>query len=435
MSGALLEVDATDDALVVAARAGDADAFRRLVDRHRDWLTARCRRHLGGDVHAAEDLAQECLLALQRTIVTKDAPLRVRPWLTVVARNRCIDESRKRRAVPTATVPDGVVFDPEVGEGDELLVRAWGALNGRHRRVLELRELSGLSYEEIAASLALTSGAVEALLFRARSALRREYARAGGKVAAMAPMQEAVARASGQRGVLTAMVDRGAALVDGAPGRVGSASLLLGGGGVDAASSASVSTSGAASSSAESGFRLLQELQARLLGLPGIDGVLGGSAGGRLRAALAAAAMLLGSASVVAGTVVSAPDSSAGAGGASSSTPPASVVLPQAPPAATPGPPATPDAPAPAAPSTPAPPAPSSPSAPAAPSAGAEVTAPVTVPTTLLPEGLVSVTVPPVSLPPLSLPPVPVPVPPAAADAAAAAQFEAILGQLLTGPR
>src|SRR5688500_5032407 len=151
--------------------------------------------------------------------------MRVRPWLSVVARNRCIDEARKLRAVPTASVPDAAVFDPEVGTEDPHLMRAWSALTGRHRTVLELRELGGLSYEEIAGALAVSAGAVETLLFRARGALRREYARAGGKVAAMAPMQEAVAQASGRQGVLSrvaegtasgldSLVARGAGLAD-----------------------------------------------------------------------------------------------------------------------------------------------------------------------------------------------------------------------------
>src|SRR5687768_10696544 len=217
MQAGLLELDADDD-LVAAVRRGDDGAFGELVTRHREWLTARCRRHLGGDAHAAEDVVQECLVALQRTLRTKDAPMRVRPWLSVVARNRCIDETRKLRAVPTSAIPDTAVFDPEVGTEDEFLARAWGALTGRHRAVLELRELGGLSYDEIAANLAVTSGAVEALLFRARSALRREYARAGGKVAAMAPMQEAVARASGAKGVLSGVVEQGSGLITGAAG-------------------------------------------------------------------------------------------------------------------------------------------------------------------------------------------------------------------------
>jgi RNA polymerase sigma factor (sigma-70 family) len=422
MAGALLAL-ASDDDLVAAVRGGDDDAFRQLVDRHRDWLTARCRRHLGGDRHAAEDLAQECLVALQRTIVTKDAPLRVRPWLTVVARNRAIDESRKKRAVPIATVPDAVVFDAEVGDEDELLARAWGALNGRHRRVLELRELSGLTYEEIAASLALTSGAVEALLFRARTALRREYARAGGKVAAMAPMQEAVARASGHRGVLSGLADGGVALVDRVATGVGALAEVAGGG-VSGGGATGSSAGSVASSSADSGFHLLHELQVRLLGLPGLDGVLGGSlGGGRLRAALAAAAVLLGSASAVAGTVVVTSDDSGAARPTTSgvTTPEPVVVVPEAPAPSTPSTPTPtpPEAPPATAPTAPA--APTTPTAPPAPAPPPSVPGPtVTVPTALGPDGVVPL--------PLPLPP----VTPLVDDTVA--QLDALVGQLLTSP-
>src|SRR4051794_14635863 len=205
----MVGTEVADDELVEQIRRGDTYAFRVLVDRHRSWLIARCRRHLGGDAHAAEDVAQECFVALQRTLARSDRPMDVRPWLSVVARNRCIDETRKRRATPTPIVPDAAVYDAEVGTEDPHLARAWSALTGRHRTVLELRELGGLSYEEIAVALAVTSGAVETLLFRARTALRREYARAGGKVAAMGPMQEAVARAAGRKGILTRLAEEG----------------------------------------------------------------------------------------------------------------------------------------------------------------------------------------------------------------------------------
>lgn len=288
MQGGLLELDA-DAALVAAVRDGDDGAFGELVARHRDWLTARCRRHLGGDSHAAEDVAQECFVALQRTLVVKDDPMRVRAWLSVVARNRCIDETRKLRAVPMPAIPETAVFDREVGTEDEYLARAWNALTTRHRAVLELRELGGLSYDEIAASLAVTSGAVEALLFRARSALRREYARAGGKVASMVPMQEAVARATGHKGVVTGLAEQGHGFVPGLPSVA------------DGASSVPAPASGPGG--------LVHELQARLLTASGVDSLFASPAagGGRLRAVLAAAGLLLGGAATVAGTVASGP--------------------------------------------------------------------------------------------------------------------------------
>jgi RNA polymerase sigma factor (sigma-70 family) len=170
-----------DEDLVARLRAGDEDAFRDLVTRHRPWLVRLCTRLLGNDAHAAEDAAQESLLKLH-TAAGRDArPLRVRPWLSVVARRTCVDEYRRRRADLPGELPE----QPAVGEGpfhlDPALDRAWSQLAGRHREVLYLREVVGLSYKEIATVMDLSLASVETLIFRARGALRREYERAGGR--------------------------------------------------------------------------------------------------------------------------------------------------------------------------------------------------------------------------------------------------------------
>lgn len=171
--------ETSDEELFEQLRAGDEAAFRMLVARHRPWLVRLGTRLLGNDVHAAEDLAQESLLKLHAAARRDRGPLRVRPWLAVVARNASVDEHRRRRPelpgdLPEAPVDDGMfMLDPA-------LSRAWSTLGGRHREVLYLRELMGMSYREIATVMGLSHSAVETLLFRARAALRREYERAGG---------------------------------------------------------------------------------------------------------------------------------------------------------------------------------------------------------------------------------------------------------------
>ena len=80
---------ADDDELLARLREGDDVAFRALVDRHRPWLVRLCTRLLGHDAHAAEDAAQESLLKLHAAARRDGRPLRVRPWLAVVARNTC----------------------------------------------------------------------------------------------------------------------------------------------------------------------------------------------------------------------------------------------------------------------------------------------------------------------------------------------------------
>lgn len=171
----------SDGELLDRARSGDPDAFSTLAERHWEWLVRLCRRHLDGDSHQAEDVAQECLVKLFATMERDARPLQPRAWLSVVARHACIDVHRGRRADPVARVPDhGTDEDPF--DADPILGEAWESLTDRHRAVLHHRELMGLSYEEIATVMEISVSAVETLLFRARAALRRNYRRAGGKL-------------------------------------------------------------------------------------------------------------------------------------------------------------------------------------------------------------------------------------------------------------
>ncbi|MDQ1501495.1 MAG: hypothetical protein QOI86_4835 [Actinomycetota bacterium] len=171
---------ADDDELLARLREGDDVAFRALVDRHRPWLVRLCTRLLGHDAHAAEDAAQESLLKLHAAARRDGRPLRVRPWLAVVARNTCVDEQRKRRPELPGVLPERPAPGDDPFALDPALAEAWPRLAGRHREVLYLREVLGFSYKEIGTVMGLSMPATETLVFRARAALRREYERSGG---------------------------------------------------------------------------------------------------------------------------------------------------------------------------------------------------------------------------------------------------------------
>jgi RNA polymerase sigma-70 factor (ECF subfamily) len=173
-------IDASDDETLLARlQAGDEFAFRALVDRHRPWLVRLCTRLLGHDAHAAEDAAQESLLKLHAA-AHRGQPLRVRPWLTVVARNTCVDEQRRRRPDLPGELPERAAAGDDPLDLDAALSDAWSRLCGRHREVLYLREVLGFSYKEIGSVMGLSMAATETLVFRARAALKREYERSGG---------------------------------------------------------------------------------------------------------------------------------------------------------------------------------------------------------------------------------------------------------------
>jgi len=183
-----------DDALLARLRAGDDLAFRALVDRHRPWLVRLCTRLLGYDAHAAEDAAQESLLKLHAAARRDGRPLRVRPWLAVVARNTCVDQQRRRRFDLPGELPERADPGEDSGPVDAVLTEAWNRLSGRHREALYLREVLGFSYKEIGAVMELSMPATETLVFRARAALRREYERCGGSAVGYAVLGFRLAR-------------------------------------------------------------------------------------------------------------------------------------------------------------------------------------------------------------------------------------------------
>ena len=168
-----------DRDLVVRSQAGDDGAFEDLYRRYFGRLYRSCARRLG-DSHAAEEVAQEAFARAYRALPRLRGERKFYPWLSVIAARLCTDEFRRRaRSQPAA------VIDLGAWEGDhdrviravdtELLTQAMARLTPRHRDVLDLREHHGWSYQHIAEHLDVNLGTVEALLHRARKALKREF--------------------------------------------------------------------------------------------------------------------------------------------------------------------------------------------------------------------------------------------------------------------
>ncbi|MEA3075323.1 MAG: polymerase sigma-70 factor, subfamily [Actinomycetota bacterium] len=168
-----------DRALVERFQEGDPAAFETLYKRYFDRLTRFCQKRVG-DRHEAEEIAQEAFTRALRALPTFQGERRFYPWMTVIAGRLCVDTHRRRgRSEPTATVDLGVIEGGQERIVDAvdvaILSEALGRLATRHREVLDLREQQGWSYQQIADHYGVTLGTVEALLFRARKALRREY--------------------------------------------------------------------------------------------------------------------------------------------------------------------------------------------------------------------------------------------------------------------
>jgi RNA polymerase sigma-70 factor (ECF subfamily) len=175
----------TDAELVRGARTGDAEAWRALYER---YLPAVWRQAcaLVSDVHAAEDVTSEAMLALLRSIGQLDADASsLAAWLFSVVRRQAADHHRKdfrKREVLQAAVMTpaqlGEVSPTIALEAEETrdhVLKVLNALPDRERLLLEWKYLEGLSVREIAGRLGETDRSIEAILYRARRGFRRLF--------------------------------------------------------------------------------------------------------------------------------------------------------------------------------------------------------------------------------------------------------------------
>lgn len=169
----------TDADLITRASKGDRAAFQLLYERHWQpvyrfaWLLAK-------SVQDAEDITQECFLALVRNAAAFDAHRsQLRTWLLAVARNQHLLRCRGRvRQAGPATIES---VEESVGLVEELIRletagavrRAVEALPSAQREALYLVEFEDLSLADAAEVLGIEPNAVKARLFRAREQLKR----------------------------------------------------------------------------------------------------------------------------------------------------------------------------------------------------------------------------------------------------------------------
>jgi len=163
----------SDDQLMLEFRNGSREAFREIFERYREPLYGFFRRRLENPARA-EELTQECFLAVLRNAARYEPRAGFRSYLYGIAINLVSAERRKSgREVEQTENHDcaAVEHNPEAG----LWVRrALGELEKTEREILMLREYEQLSYSEIAALLRLPVNTVRSRLFRARMALKEK---------------------------------------------------------------------------------------------------------------------------------------------------------------------------------------------------------------------------------------------------------------------
>lgn len=183
-----------DRALVDAARAGDRGAFRTLFERYQ----RRAYSLAYGVVRNPDDaldIVQDAFIKAHRYLDKFEGTSSFYTWLYRIVMNLAIDHIRKTRRSKVVDFSDATVKedDSRVGEGDlvpriiggnpgralmdkEIRARieeALAELSDNHRAVLVMRELEGLSYEEMAQVMGCSKGTIMSRLFHARKNMQR----------------------------------------------------------------------------------------------------------------------------------------------------------------------------------------------------------------------------------------------------------------------
>lgn len=166
---------------------GDVNAYEELVKAYEKNVYNLALRMTGNSEDAA-DMSQEAFIKAYNSLSGFRGDSKFSVWLYRIVSNVCLDflRSRKRKPTVSLSVEDEGGEDVELDIADETLSpetllerqltreavqRGLNALPMEHRQILLLREIQGLSYEEIGTALGLEEGTVKSRIFRARKKL------------------------------------------------------------------------------------------------------------------------------------------------------------------------------------------------------------------------------------------------------------------------
>ena len=170
-----------EEQCVAQARGGDASAVEELVQTYEAPVYRLALRMCGGRAEDAQEVAQETFLAAWRGLPRFRGQCRFSSWLYKLTANAAVDHLRREKRRPAAVPLEnaGEPADPHTPQEElerrelhRAVQQALDRLTPEHREVLLLRQMQGLSYQEIGAALSLEEGTVKSRISRAKRQLR-----------------------------------------------------------------------------------------------------------------------------------------------------------------------------------------------------------------------------------------------------------------------
>jgi RNA polymerase sigma-70 factor (ECF subfamily) len=165
-----------------AAIGGDSSSYRRLLDELTPVLRVVASRgfaHHKLSPEDVDDVVQETLLALHLKRHTWDQSRRLLPWVHAVARNKVIDNLRRRGKgtyLPIDDVSETLADDQQSRQMNNVDAKSIiNKLKGREREIVLAISIEGATAQQVAQRLAMTEGAVRVALHRALQSLAKAF--------------------------------------------------------------------------------------------------------------------------------------------------------------------------------------------------------------------------------------------------------------------
>ena len=172
--------------LIEQAKGGDHHAFRKIVEAHQGFAYAVAFRFVGNR-NEAEDITQEAFIKLWKNIEKYKPETKLTTWLYKIIMNLCLDflkSAQRKRQLKTEGVESNFIADQASQEqrSDNLemlgvIVELAKNLTPKQQTVFVLRDLEGLSVEEVLQITSMDQGQIKSTLYYARLKIREGLAK------------------------------------------------------------------------------------------------------------------------------------------------------------------------------------------------------------------------------------------------------------------
>ena len=184
-----MESSSEDNELIKKVLHGEHYHFDTLVEKYESLVFASAYTFLRNR-ESAEDVTQDVFISAYRRLASFEGRASLATWLRKITFHQCIDYRRRQQARPASSLDDCAMLiadananSPDVAvEGNELVQGVRAAIDllpEEARYLIQLREIQGLEYAEIAEILSIPLGTVRSRLHRARMELREIFQRRG----------------------------------------------------------------------------------------------------------------------------------------------------------------------------------------------------------------------------------------------------------------